>query len=404
MKFRWLLFLLVVFSLSAFPAAAQEAALAECVTDFDPSVDYFPEKVEPEFSVGWQVEYHNNYKVVDVLTPFPGATADDAIEYVLVQCGTPAPEGYDDARVIEIPAGDVIALGTSYIPQLNELGLLHYLIGLDSLAFVSTPEVLDMIAAGELIEVGSGAGINVEAVLDAEPSLVLTYVYSSDDVNTHPALVDAGIPVVVASDYIEASPLGQAEWIKFTSLFYNAERQANDVFGAKADEYEALVALTAPLADEDKPSVLWNSYTSYSNAWWVPGSESFAGQFIRDAGGALVLGDDPQVAGNINASPFDFEVVYDAGLDADLWFPGTFGVRTLDDLVAQDERYADLAAVQTQQVYNFDARENANGGNDFFENGVANPQDILADLISIMHPELLPDHELIYYRQLPRAE
>jgi iron complex transport system substrate-binding protein len=110
------------------------------------------------------------------------------------------------------------------------------------------------------------------------------------------------------------------------------------------------------------------------------------------------------VSGNINASPFDFEVVYEAGLDADLWFPGTFGVRTLDDLVAQDERYADLAAVREQQVYNFDARENANGGNDFFENGVANPQDVLADLISILHPELLPDHELIYFRQLPAAE
>ena len=92
--------------------------------------------------------------------------------------------------------------------------------------------------------------------------------------------------------------------------------------------------------------MLWNSYTSYSNAWWIPGSESFAGQFVRDAGGTLVLGDDPRVKGNVNASPFDFEVVYEAGLDADLWLPGTFGVKTLDDLVAQDERYADFAAVQ----------------------------------------------------------
>jgi iron complex transport system substrate-binding protein len=238
-------------------------------------------------------------------------------------------------------------------------------------------------------------------VLDAEPSLLLTFIYSSDDINTHPALVEAGVPVVVASDYIEASPLGQAEWIKFTALFYNAEATANAVFDEKAAAYQGLVDLTASLSDEEKPTVLWNSYTAYSNAWWIPGSESFAGQFIRDAGGTLVLGDDPQVAGNINATPFDFEVVYDTGFDADLWFPGTFGVRTLADFIAQDERNADFEAVQAGQVYNFDARENANGGNDFFENGVANPQDVLADLISIMHPELLPDHELIYYRQLP---
>ena len=401
MKLRWFVLVLLLAVLAAVPVGAQEAAVAECVTDYDAAVDYFPDKVESEYAIGWEVEYFNSYKVVDVLTPFPGATEADALQYVLVQCGTPAPEGYDDATVLEIPSGDVIALGTSYIPQLNELGLLDHLIGLDSLAFVSTPEVLEMIAGGDLIEVGSGTSINIESVLDAEPSLLLTFIYSSDDINTHPALVEAGVPVVVASDYIEASPLGQAEWIKFTALFYNAEATANAVFDEKADAYRALVDLTAPLPDEDKPAVLWNSYTSYSNAWWIPGSESFAGQFIRDAGGTLVLGSDPLVAGNINATPFDFEVVYDTGFDADLWFPGTFGVRTLADFIAQDERNADFAAVEAGQVYNFDARENANGGNDFFENGVANPQDVLADLISIMHPELLPEHALIYFRQLP---
>ncbi len=402
MKARLLLFVVLLLSFTVMPLTAQPAA--ECVTDYDAEVDYFPDKVEPEFSQGWTVEYHNNYKVVDVLTPFPGATEADGFEYVLVQCGTPAPEGFEDAQIIEIPSGDVIALGTSYIPQLNELGLLDHLIGLDSLAYVSTPEVLDMIADGKLAEVGSGASINVEAVLDAEPSLVLAFVYSASDADVHPALIEAGIPVVVASDYIERNPLGQAEWIKFTSLFYNAEAQANAVFNSKADEYQSLLELTAGLSEDEKPSVLWNSYTTYSNAWWIPGSESFAGQFVRDAGGTLVLGDDPQVAGNIDASPFDFEIVYEAGLDADLWFPGTFAVRTLGDLVAQDERYADFAAVANEAVYNFDARENANGGNDYFENGVANPQDVLADLIKILHPDLLPDHELIYFRQLPAAE
>lgn len=400
-KARALLLVLFVFAFSVVPLVAQPAA--DCVTDYDAAVDYFPDKVAPEFSEGWQVEYHNNYKVVDVLTPFPGATEADVIQYVLVQCGTPAPEGYDDAQVIEIPADDVIALGTSYVPQLNELGLLDHLIGLDSLAYVSTPAVLDMIAEGKLIEVGSGSSVNVEAVLDAEPSLLLTFIYSASDADVHPALTEAGVPVVVASDYIERNPLGQAEWIKFTSLFYNAEAEANAVFGEKADEYQSLVELTSALAADEKPTVLWNSYTTYSNAWWIPGSESFAGQFVRDAGGTLVLGDDPQVAGNIDASPFDFEFVYEAGLDANFWFPGTFGVRTLGDLLAQDERYADFAATQNDTVYNFDARENANGGNDYFENGVANPQDVLADLIKILHPDLLPDHELIYFRQLPPA-
>ena len=52
--------------------------------------------------------------------------------------------------MIEIPVGNVIALGTSYIPQLNELGLLDHLIGVDSFSFFNTPEVLEMIADGKL--------------------------------------------------------------------------------------------------------------------------------------------------------------------------------------------------------------------------------------------------------------
>lgn len=406
MKFRWLLLVVVLLSFSVLPApvpgvSAQDAQA--CVAEYDPQVDYFPEKVAPEFSKGWQVEYHNNYKVVDVTTPWPGATDADAFTYVLVECGTPAPDGYDGATVIEVPAGKVIALGTSYIPQLKELGLLGELIGVDSFAFFNTPEVVDMIADGALLEVGVGSGINVEAVLNAEPGLVLTFGSGSPDYDAHPALIEAGVPVVVASDYVEQTPLGQAEWIKFTSLFYDAEATANAVFGAKVDEYERLAGLTADLSTDEKPLVLWNSYTSYSSAWYIPGTESFAATYVNDAGGKLILSDDPALQGSNNAMPFSFEAVYDAGLDADVWMPGVFGVRTLDDLVAQDERYADFAAVRNGTVFNYDARENVNGGNDYFENGVANPQDVLADLIKIFHPDLLPDHELIYFRQLPAA-
>lgn len=401
MKFRWVLLLVVLLSFSGMPLSAQDAPA--CVADYDPQVDYFPDKVEPEYSQGWQVEYHRNYKVVDVTSPFPGATDADAFRYVLVECGTPAPDGYDGAPVIEIPAGKVIALGTSYIPQLKALGLLDELIGVDSGAFYNTPEVVDMLADGKLIEVGVGSAINVEAVLDAEPGLILTFGSGSPDYDAHPALIQAGVPVVVASDYVEQTPLGQAEWVKFTSLFYDAEATANAVFGDKAAEYDRLAGLTADLSDDDKPLVLWNSYTSYSDAWFIPGTESFAATYVNDAGGTLVLSDDPTLQGNNNALPFSFEAVYAAGLDADVWMPGAFGINTLGDLVAQDERYADFAAVRNGTVYNYDARVNANGGNDYFENGVANPQDVLADLIKMFHPDLLPDHELIYFRQLPGA-
>ena len=70
------------------PVAAQDAT-TECVTDYDATVDYFPEKATFDYAEGVEVEYFNNYKVVRTLEPYPGAT--EPVTYVLVQCGTPRP-------------------------------------------------------------------------------------------------------------------------------------------------------------------------------------------------------------------------------------------------------------------------------------------------------------------------
>ena len=51
-------------------------------------------------------------------------------------------------------------------------------------------------------------------------------------------------------------------------------------------------------------------------------------------------------------------------------------------------------------VYNNNARLNENGGNDYWEGGISNPNLVLADLIKIFHPELLPNHKLFFYQKL----
>ncbi|MCS7288203.1 MAG: ABC transporter substrate-binding protein, partial [Roseiflexus sp.] len=66
-----------------------------CVTEYDPEIDYFPEKVSLSDSVGWTIEYFNNYKVITVLNPWRDANVQ--FRYVLVQCGTPPPDDVGDA-------------------------------------------------------------------------------------------------------------------------------------------------------------------------------------------------------------------------------------------------------------------------------------------------------------------
>jgi iron complex transport system substrate-binding protein len=56
--------------------------------------------------------------------------------------------------------------------------------------------------------------------------------------------------------------------------------------------------------------------------------------------------------------------------------------------------------VESCQVFNNDAQSNPAGGNDNWESGTVRPDLILADLIGVFHPDLLRDHQLVYYRQL----
>lgn len=370
-------------------AVAPDNNLTEaCVTDFDPSVDYFPDKITVTAADKFTVDYFNHYKVVTVTGSMETYT------YVLVQCGTPAPEAdefVDGAQFIEVPAGNIITLSTTHLPALVELDLLDNLVGVDSLLYTSNPAVRERIDADEIIEVAPNFELNMELVLDVEPTLVM-----SDDFDTErlARLIDTGIPAVVNVEYLELTPSGRAEWLKFIALFYNAEAAAEERFDEIVTAYERVADLVVDVPESAYPRVLWNA--PFNGQWGIPGGQTFAGQLLADAGATLVLSDPESDV----VSFVSLETVYEAGLDADVWLLNLFNVSTVDDLIAQDERYADFAAAQSGDLWNNDADVNENFGNNYYELGVTSPHLILEDLVAIFHPDLLPDHEFHFFRQL----
>jgi iron complex transport system substrate-binding protein len=406
MKRLPMILLLLILSglLAILPAAAQSAPVFDanltegCVADYDPDIDYFPEKVEIVDAVNFSVAYFNNYKVVTVTNAFDGA---EPFTYVLTQCGTPAPDAADfpaGTQFIDVPAGEIIAMSTTQLPHLTALGLLDKLVGLDSFLYVNSPEVRALIDAGELVEIGSGAEVNVERVLELEPDIVMTFGFNPAS-DAHPVLIEAGIFTALNAEWREPTPLARAEWIKYTALFYNAEARAEAVYADIVNAYNEARALAARAPEEARPVVLWNSYSSFSEAWSIPGAQTYVGALIRDAGGVIALGEEAPAGSAL----LSFEAVYNGALDADVWIANAFGVSTLNDLLALDSRYADFAAVQNSSVWNNDLDVNENGGNNYFELGVTNPHLILRDLVAIFHPDLLPDHEFNFYRRLEPA-
>ena len=359
-----------------------------CVDTYTEGVDYFPEEVRIEHATGFTVEYFDNYKVVRVSNAYPGAS--ETFTYVLVQCGTPAPTGFDDALVIETPIDSVVPMSTTYVAQLDKLGLLQSVVALDSGDFVSNATLRPRIDSGELQAIGFGPTVNVELLLTLDPDVVMTYAIGFPDSDTHPTLLAAGIPTVLNSDWVETTPLGRAEWLKFTALFYNQEATANQAFDDIAIRYNEAVALAARA--ETQPVVFAN--TPFQGTWYMPGGGSYLAQLLADANATYPWADTPD-AGSLF---LDFESVFAEAQSADAWINVEYAA-SLSDLEATDSRFAEFSAFQKGNVWS-NTRRQTLYGNDFYETGAVEPHEILLDLIAILHPELLPDRTLKYYQLL----
>ncbi len=317
---------------------------------------------------------------------------DDAapLRYLLVPRGKSAPSNHPPARVIFVPVQRVVSLSTTHLAYLDAAGQTDRLVGLADFKYVNTPSVRQRIAAGELKAVGHFTSLRLEPLLDLSADLILTPA-SGSSYDVHPKLIEAGLPAVLVIDHLETHPLGRCEWIKFLALFFDTGAHAETLFNQIADRY-AHLAKTATHWSH-RPTVLTGA--PFQGQWWVARGDSFVSQFIRDAGGDYLWSDTPG-AGSL---PMDAEAVYERALDADVWL-NTGNWRQRNDALAADPRFAAIRALKQGRIYNNNKRLNPWGGNDYWESGMLRPDAVLADLMAILHPQRLPDHQLVYYRRL----
>ena len=373
------------------PAAAEPTTnvLSGSADTYSPSTDYFPAKVDIRHATGFSAEYHKNYKIVRVLNPWKGAT--ETFTYVLTQKGTPQPEGYADAQHIAVPVERFVSLSTTYLPHLEAIGAQESLVGLATASFVYADWIRDRVKSGKTIETGTDGGINREAIVAVEPDLVMTYGSGNPSSDAHPKLMEMGISSAINAEFMEGTPLGRAEWMKFTALFFNREAEVETTYGHIAKRYTELAELGRSVSD--RPTVFTNM--SWQGLWHASGGKSFIAVLLADAGADYVWKNNPSE----RSIPLDFESVLERAESADYWI-NTGIWDSLNDAMASDERYSLFAAFRNKQMYNHIGRINEHGGNDYWESGVAKPHLVLSDLIKIFHPDLLPDHTLYYYRRL----
>ena len=321
------------------------------------------------------VKYASNFKIdgeeITVLEPSPGAPS----------------ETY---RVSSAPTR-VICTSTTHLHFLELLGVEDKLVGFPGTQYIYSQKIRKRVEEGAIKEIGPGGKLNVEKTLELSPDIVIAFDVGKESA-TLQQLSTAGIQVMVNGDYMEKTALGRAEWILFFGQIFGVQDKADSIFSSIVSNYDRLKAISENA--QDRPTILTG--TMYGGTWFLPGGQNWFSAFFQHAGGNYLWKDNDKT-GWLELS---FESVLAKANEVDLWI-GTSSFTSREMLLGSDERYQNFRAFKEQQVYNYDLRSKEGIGNDFFESAYARPDLVLADLISVIQPTLLPDHQPIYIRKLP---
>ncbi|MEM9556862.1 MAG: ABC transporter substrate-binding protein [Acidobacteriota bacterium] len=310
-------------------------------------------------------------------------------------------ESGDYDAVIEVPVERLATTSTTELGHLVSLELAERWIAHSEPRYVSSPALRRRVDAGAVVNVGAGAGrIEPESLLAARPEVLLADFMSRDQLDALVPARAAGLHVVLVPAFLEPTPLGRAEWVKVLGALGGRSDQAAAVFAGVEGAYETLrqrvaEAVAAPAGADGpaRPKALTGG--PYDDVWHVPGGVSYPARLLADAGADYPWRDAPTE----RALPLDVERVLERAGDSALWlWPSHW--RSRREIVAADPRLAAFAALRDGAVWSADRRVNGHGGNDFWEGGAARPDLVLADLVRIVHPELMPERALVFHRRL----
>ncbi len=346
----------------------------------------------PKYAKGFSISYIDGYKTVTVHRAWKNkdGSPPKPIQYILLKKGQTAPASLSGFVQVQTPIQKIICLSTTHVPFVAMLGEGEKIVGLSGCKYISNPSVRNGIKLGKIREVGQENGINLEIILNLQPDAVMAYSTGESD-NSYQQLLRAGLKVALNSEYLEETPLGKAEWVKFVGAFFDKEKQADSLF----NEIEKAYIETSQLAKNqtDKPTAFLN--VPYGNTWYMAGGKSFAAKLLTDAGAAYVLGKDT-TNGSVQMS---IEAVFQSAQKADFWL-NVSDFNTLQELKNADNRFIEFTALQKGNIFNNNKKVNENGGIEYWELGVARPDIVLKDLVKIFYPDLVPNHELYFYKKL----
>jgi iron complex transport system substrate-binding protein len=338
---------------------------------------------------GFEIVEKKGYKNLIVKAPY--LQAKQATNYHLYERIPRNTSNVSSLQAIQVPVKNIVVTSTTHIPMVELLQSENTLVGFPNGQYISSERTRKLLDAGKITEVGNENSLNTEILLDLHPDLVVGFSVTSAD-KSLTTLQKAGINVIYNGDWLEETPLGRAEWIKFFGVLLDKEKQADSIFKAIETNYKN--AKEKALQSLRKATVVSGAIMS-KDIWNLPAGESYVAQFLKDAN-LSYLWQDTKGKGSLSLS---FESVFDKGANAEFWIaPGYFTSKK--QLLESNALYAKFKAFQEDQIYTPTTKKGKSGGVLYYELATTRPDLVLKDLIKITNPALLPNYELVFFEKM----
>lgn len=318
----------------------------------------------------------------------PWDTAATLHTYILIGRDLPLPSRLPAGTVVRVPLRRAVVYSSVHCSLLCELGVQDAIGGVCDPAYIQQEEIRKGIREGRIQDYGDPMNPDIERIMDTHPDALMPSPFENS--GGYGRLEKLQIPIIECADYMETSPLGRAEWIRFYGRLFGRAQQADSLFLDIEQQYNTLKAQAAGCAG--RPTVLSDLRTGGS--WYVPGSRSTISRLYADAAARSVF-DDRSESGSVALS---FETVFEQAQNADFWLvkyhhPADM---TRADLKADYASYARFRAFTEGRVYGCNTSHVL-----YYEETPFHPERLLADLVALFHPDVLPGHSFRYFTPLP---
>ena len=357
---------------------------------------------------------HNDGAYTEAIIENPWKKGTTLHKYILVPKGNEGDETVarlkDDIRenatlqmgshcdIVRTPLESNVVFTAPHCQLMYELGCKNAITGVCDKDYINIPDIKERVKLSDgkastsdadkvIIDCGSSMQPDIERIIALKPEGLLISPFENS--GGYGKLDKLHIPIIETADYMETSPLGRAEWMKFYGLLFKSEERSDSLFSSIEKEYLALKAEAAKLPQG--LSIL--TERKMGSVWYVPGGKSTMGILLKDANAKYIFADDTH-SGSLAYGP---ERILSKGTQVDVWAFKYFGGKALskNDLLAEYEGYKVLKAFNSNSIYQVDTSTQP-----YFELTSFHPEILLREFIILAHPKATQFGKLRFYQHL----